>query len=73
VQDVIPLLIHRGNQVVSSEAWRLFKEAHPDRDFSDFWLEALQIFRYVVLIFPRFFFFVKVTLLLLRLRVLRAL
>jgi hypothetical protein len=26
--------------VVSGEAWRLFKEAHPDRDFSDFWLEV---------------------------------
>jgi hypothetical protein len=37
---VIPLGIHRGNQVVSGEAWRLFKEAYPERDFSDFWLEA---------------------------------
>jgi hypothetical protein len=26
--------------VVSGEAWCLFKEAHPDRDFSDFWLEV---------------------------------
>jgi hypothetical protein len=26
--------------VVSGEAWRLFKETHPERDFSDFWLEA---------------------------------
>jgi hypothetical protein len=26
--------------VVSGEAWRLFKEAYPDRDFSDIWLEA---------------------------------
>jgi hypothetical protein len=25
---------------VGIEAWRLFKEAHPDRDFSDFWLEV---------------------------------
>jgi hypothetical protein len=25
---------------VSGEACRLFKEAHPDRDFSDFWLEV---------------------------------
>jgi hypothetical protein len=25
---------------VSGEAWRLFKEAHPERDFSDFWLEV---------------------------------
>jgi hypothetical protein len=26
--------------VVSGEAWRLFKEARPDRNFYDFWLEA---------------------------------
>jgi hypothetical protein len=26
--------------VVSGEAWRLFKEAYPERDFSNFWLEA---------------------------------
>jgi hypothetical protein len=26
--------------VVSGEAWRLFKEAYLERDFSDFWLEA---------------------------------
>jgi hypothetical protein len=25
---------------VSGEAWRLFQEAHPDQDFSDFWLEV---------------------------------
>jgi hypothetical protein len=24
---------------VSGEAWRLFKEAHPVQDFSNFWLE----------------------------------
>jgi hypothetical protein len=39
-QDVLPLRIHHGNQVVSGEAWRLFKEAYLDRDFSDFWLEV---------------------------------
>jgi hypothetical protein len=37
---VLPLRIHHGNQVVSGEAWRLFKEAYPDRDFSDFGLDA---------------------------------
>jgi hypothetical protein len=37
---VILLRIHRGNQVVSGEAWRLFKEAYPGHDFSDFWLEV---------------------------------
>jgi hypothetical protein len=25
---------------VSGEAWRLFKRAHPEQDFPDFWLEA---------------------------------
>jgi hypothetical protein len=25
---------------VSGEAWRLFEEAHPEQDFSDFWLEV---------------------------------
>jgi hypothetical protein len=39
-QDVMPLRIHPGNMFVSGEAWRLFQEAHPDQDFSDFWLEV---------------------------------
>jgi hypothetical protein len=42
VQDVIPLRIHRGNHVVSGEAWRLYKEANLKRKFSDFWLECCQ-------------------------------
>jgi hypothetical protein len=25
---------------VSGEAWRLFKEANPEQDFSDFWLDV---------------------------------
>jgi hypothetical protein len=25
---------------VCGEPWRLFKEAHPEQDFSDFWLEV---------------------------------
>jgi hypothetical protein len=37
---VLSLRIHHGNQVVSGEAWRLFKKAYPDREFSDFWLET---------------------------------
>jgi hypothetical protein len=41
MQDVMPLRIHRGNMFVSGEAWRLFQEAHPGQDFSDFWLEVL--------------------------------
>jgi hypothetical protein len=37
--DVMPLRIHHGNMFVSGEAWRLLKEAHPECDFSDFWLD----------------------------------
>jgi hypothetical protein len=44
VQDVIPLRIHHGDQVVSDEAWRLYKEADPECIFSDFWLECCQYF-----------------------------
>jgi hypothetical protein len=36
----MPLRIHRGNVFVSGEAWCLFKDAHPEQDFLDFWLEA---------------------------------
>jgi hypothetical protein len=35
----MPLQIHRANIFVSGEAWRLFKEAHPEQNFSDFWLD----------------------------------
>jgi hypothetical protein len=35
---------HRGNQVVSDEAWRLYKEANPKRKFSDFCLECCHYF-----------------------------
>jgi hypothetical protein len=41
---VIPLQIHRQDQVVSGEAWRLYKEANPGCKFSDFWLECCQYF-----------------------------
>jgi hypothetical protein len=40
VQDVTPLRIHRDKMFVSGEAWRLFQEAHPEQDFSDFWLQV---------------------------------
>jgi hypothetical protein len=40
VQDVLPLRILRENVIVSGEAWRLFKETHPERNFSDFWIEV---------------------------------
>jgi hypothetical protein len=36
----MPLRIHRDKMIVSGEAWRLFKRAHPEQDFSDFWLET---------------------------------
>jgi hypothetical protein len=66
VQDVIPLRIHHGNMVVSGEAWRLFKEACPDRNFFDFWLEAFLNFSICSFDLSTFF-------LLLRLRILQAL
>jgi hypothetical protein len=59
--------------VVSGEAWQLFKETHPERDFSDFWFEALLNFS--INSFDHssfFFFFVKTSLLLQWLQVLRA-
>jgi hypothetical protein len=36
----MPLQIHRDKMFVSGEAWRLFQEAHPEQDYSDFWLEV---------------------------------
>jgi hypothetical protein len=36
----MPLRIHHGNIFVSGEACCLFNEAHPEQDFSDFWLEV---------------------------------
>jgi hypothetical protein len=36
----MPLLIHRDKMFASGEAWRLFKRAHPEQDFSDFWLKV---------------------------------
>jgi hypothetical protein len=67
---MIPLRIHRGDMVVSGEAWRLFKETHPERDFSDFWLEVS--LNFLINSFDLFFFFVKTSLLLQRLQVPRA-
>jgi hypothetical protein len=52
---VLPLRIHRGNQVVSGEAWWLFKEAYPDQDFFDFWLETS--LKFSICIFDLFTFF----------------
>jgi hypothetical protein len=50
VQDVIPLQIYHGNQVVSGEAWRLFKEVYPKCKFSDFWLGSS--FNVMVMLLP---------------------
>jgi hypothetical protein len=36
----MPLWIHRDKMFVSGEAWHLFQRAHPEQDFSDFWLET---------------------------------
>jgi hypothetical protein len=36
----MPLRIHRDKMFVSGEAWCLFKRAHPEQDFSNFWLET---------------------------------
>jgi hypothetical protein len=70
---VVPLRIHRGNQVVSGEAWRLFKEAYPECDFSDFWLEVSLNFSTCSFDMSSFFFFMTATLLLPRLQVIKAL
>jgi hypothetical protein len=40
---------------VSGEAWRLFKRAHPEQDFSDFWLEASLKFSIVCFDLSSFF------------------
>jgi hypothetical protein len=37
---VTPLRIHHDKMFVSGEAWRLFQEADPEQDFSNFWLEV---------------------------------
>jgi hypothetical protein len=36
----MPLRIHRDKMFVSGEPWRLFQKAHPEQDFSDFWLKV---------------------------------
>jgi hypothetical protein len=44
---------------VSGEAWRLFKKAHPEQDFSDFWLETSLKFSTGCFDLSSFPFFVK--------------
>jgi hypothetical protein len=44
---------------VSGEAWRLFKQAHPKQDFSDFWLETSLKFSMGCFDLSSFFLFCK--------------
>jgi hypothetical protein len=55
----MPLLIHQDKMFVSSEAWRLFKQAHPEQDFSDFWLETSLKFSIGCFDLSSFFLFCK--------------
>jgi hypothetical protein len=65
----MPPWIHRGNMFVSGEAWRRFQEAHPDQDFSDFWLEVS--LRFSMECFDLSSFFIRVRIPLLRTQTLR--
>jgi hypothetical protein len=44
---------------VSGEAWRLFKQAHPEQDFSVFWLETSLKFSMGCFDISSFFLFCK--------------
>jgi hypothetical protein len=44
---------------VSGVAWRLFKQAHPEQDFSDFWLETSLTFSMGCFDLSSFFLFCK--------------
>jgi hypothetical protein len=55
----MPLRIHQDKMFVSGEAWRLFKQAHPEQDFSDFWLETLLKFSMGCFDLSSFFLFYK--------------
>jgi hypothetical protein len=44
---------------VSGEAWRFFKQAHPEQDFSDFWLESSLKFSMGCFDLSSFFLFCK--------------
>jgi hypothetical protein len=44
---------------VSGEAWRLFKQAHLEQDFSDFWLESSLKFSMGCFDLSSFFLFYK--------------
>jgi hypothetical protein len=55
----MPLRIHQDKMFVSGEAWRLFKQAHPEQDFSDFWLETSLKFSMGCFDLSSFFLFYK--------------
>jgi hypothetical protein len=44
---------------VSGEEWRLFKQSHPEQDFSDFWLETSLKFSMGCFDLSSFFLFYK--------------
>jgi hypothetical protein len=44
---------------VSGEAWRVFKQAHPEQDFSNFWLETSLKFSMGCFDLSSFFLFCK--------------
>jgi hypothetical protein len=55
----MPLRIHQDKMFVSGEAWCLFKQAHPEQDFSDFWLETSLKFSMGCFDLSSFFLFCK--------------
>jgi hypothetical protein len=67
----MPLRIHHGNIFVSGEACCLFNEAHPEQDFSDFWLEVSLRFSMDCFDLSSFFLLIKTRTPLLRTRALR--
>jgi hypothetical protein len=56
---MMPLRIHWDKMFVSCEAWRLFKQAHPEQDFSDFWLATSLKFSMGCFDLSSFFLFYK--------------
>jgi hypothetical protein len=55
----MPLRIHRDKMFVSGEAWRLFKQAHPKQDFSDFGSKHRLSFLWDASIFLHFSCFIR--------------
>jgi hypothetical protein len=55
----MPLRIHQDKMFVCGEAWRLFKQAHPEQHFSDFWLKTSFKFSMGCFDLSSFFLFCK--------------